>query len=37
MYTSRVLHNAPANDYPSIKAALAALFDDRRKALPPSG
>jgi hypothetical protein len=29
MYTSHVLHNAPANEFPSIEAALQQLLADR--------
>ena len=31
MYTSHVLHGAPANEFPSIDAALAQLHRDRAK------
>ena len=29
MYTSNVLHGAPANDFPSVEAAIAQLLKDR--------
>jgi len=32
MYTSRVLHGAPANDFPTIEAALEQLLKDRAEA-----